>query len=161
VVRLNSEEDDHDIYKLAILDKDGNVRNADGSYPLQFPIDELTSNNYQISILHHNHLDIITESEIEFKQFSESYLDFTQPHLLLGRENSLKPVKISGDNTIWAMIAGDIDDNNIIDEYDLSIIESGIGEISFLKNVNYLGLINTGDFNYVWNNLGRVGAIVK
>jgi hypothetical protein len=161
VVHLNSEEDDHDIYKLAILDKDGNVRNADGSYPLQLPIDELTSNNYQISILHHNHLDIITENEIEFKQFSESYLDFTQPHLILGRENSLKPVKVSGNNIIWAMIAGDIDDNNFIDEYDLGIIESGIGEISFLKNVNYLGFINTADFNYVWNNLGRVGAIVK
>jgi hypothetical protein len=161
VLHFVSSDDTTDIYLLALLDKNGNIRNADGSFPFRIHIEDAKADNYFISILHHNHLDIITENSFKFAQFNDHHFDFTEPHLVLGRENSLKPVKISDGKITWAMIAGDVDDNNIVDDNDLVVIKNNIGLRSYINNVNYHGLINTSDLNYVWNNLGRVSAIVK
>jgi len=148
-------------YYLALLDQNGNLRNCDGSFPLRIPIEELISGNYNISFLHHNHLDIITENSLAFEQFTNITMDLTKPDLILGRDNSLKPVRINNGNITWALIAGDIDDNNVIDEYDLELIKTTFGRQSYFNNVDFMGLVNTGDYNYIWNNLGRVSAILK
>lgn len=150
------------LYQIAFIKSDGKIIDTQGNYPISIPFDSIKPGEYYLSILHHNHLDIITEEVISISQNSSNLnLDFTKPDLLLGRANSLKLISIDGTTISWAMIAGDIDNNNIIDEVDLGLIYDNLGNNNWFYDINYLGSINTNDYNFVWNNLGRVSAIIK
>ncbi|MDA3843344.1 MAG: hypothetical protein PF588_03115 [Candidatus Kapabacteria bacterium] len=148
-------------YKTCFVRTDGTLVNQQGDEWIQ--LDAFRRNaEFYVAVRHRNHLSIITESKMEFVTDSNlNVIDFTNPSLVLGGSASLKLIgRNSLGKLIFAMPGGDTDGNGEINRDDLERAWIQRDNEGYLRSdIHMSGIINTRDFNYIWNNQGRTSQI--
>jgi alpha-tubulin suppressor-like RCC1 family protein len=146
--------------KAALLLSDGSIQDADNPYPnkvrLDLPDGNIVPSNgsYYLVVRHRNHLAIISNSPIPIINNGLSY-DFTlSPQTAMGN-NQLVQI-----NNRYALKAGDIDGNGIINVTDFNILTTKMGTIG-----QYIGsdcdlnrVVTTSDFNLYGSNSSAIGV---
>ncbi len=123
--------------KRALLQRDGDIVNADGTSPLFF--NGVAGGNYFVSIKHRNHLGVMSASSIALA-FAPTSIDFTSPSFAVYTNPSIAnaPRKIQGSlATLWP---GDANNN---------------------KNVKYNGLSNDKEAVLLAVGAGSVNNVVS
>lgn len=103
LVELRSAVDPMEVLyaRSALLQRDGDVVDTDGSSPVRFP--DATGDNYYVAVQHRNHLGIMSSAAVSLSKTAIAY-DFTTAAAQANGTNATVEV----DNGIWAMWAGDI-----------------------------------------------------
>ncbi len=133
-----------------LLQRDGTLRGAE---PELVGRRETFPENMIIAIYHRNHIPIITANPIATTEGDSITVDFTDPNQVQGGENAL--VEIS--KGIFAMIAGDFDENGQIQPSDVNQTTAQIGTSSYSNaDMDMNGQIQPADVNNLVNpNVGR------
>ncbi|MBI5326378.1 MAG: hypothetical protein HZB41_14075 [Ignavibacteriae bacterium] len=149
-------------YITCLLKKDGSVVALDGKSPVVLASGRLDAGDYYLVVRHRNHLSIATENPVGiYPRALGNYVDFTDPQILLGRANAVKPIGKRQDGSIlFGMIAGDVNNDGIIDNNDFVLTwDDRDFEGYFTKDINLSGIVNTRDLNFSWNNRGRATLV--
>ncbi|MCL5991656.1 MAG: hypothetical protein M1419_06090 [Bacteroidetes bacterium] len=149
-------------YITCLLKKDGSVVALDGKSPVVLASGRLDAGDYYLVVRHRNHLTIATENPVGiYPRALGNYVDFTDPQILLGRASAVKPIGKRTDGSIlFAMIAGDVNNDGIIDNNDHVLTWDDRDYEGYLtKDINMSGFVNTRDLNFSWNNRGRATLV--
>jgi hypothetical protein len=153
-------------YRTAFIRTDGRIVDLDGKSPVIVSKSDISSGDYYVALRHRNHLAVITENPVAvYPETIDEVVDFSNPEILFGRRNAVKPVGYEQDGkTLYGLIGGDhnqdgiIDDADLIMSYDNRELEGPGGFDTFLRynsDGNMNGINNTTDFNVSWNNRGK------
>jgi len=115
-----------------------------------FFIEEAISGDYYLTVRHRNHLETVSASPLDFDQDVVSF-DFTTSASQAFGENMLE---IS--TGVWAIYAGDIAGNGIINILDLNPVIDNIRNNErgyIIEDINGDGLLNILDANLIINNI--------
>lgn len=130
--------------KAGLLDNEGNVTDVDGTSPIS--ISSWIVDKAFISIVHRNHLSIMTANPIDLFHFSVTPVDFTT--IPLYGNNSTKI-----DNGTQIMWAGDSDTNGAVNAGDRSSVWNDRNLTQYLRTDYTLdGVVNATDRSVCWNN---------
>ena len=135
----------------ALLQCDGDIVDTDGVSNIELFF--IPDGNYHISIKHRNHLGVITANPMVLSTTTIS-LNFTNDATIVaGGENAL--VEVS--NGIFAMIAGDFDENGQVQPSDVNDTTAAIGTSAYSNaDMDMNGQIQPADVNNLVNpNVGR------
>src|SRR3989339_31512 len=149
-------------YRTCLLKIDGNIVDIDGKSPVVLRSGGMDAGDYYLVVKHRNHLSIATEFAVGiYPRALGNYVDFTDPQILLGRANAVKPIGKRTDGSIlFAMIAGDVNNDGIIDNNDHVLTWDDRDYEGYLtKDINLSGIVNTRDLNFSWNNRGRATLV--
>jgi hypothetical protein len=148
-------------YITCFIKSDGKIVDLDGRSRILLSNSSIDTGAYYVVIRHRNHLAVITADPVKiYPETADQYLDFSKPEFVLGAYNALKPVDIKDNSVLYAMFAGDVDADLLINEKDR--------EMSWIKNdmegysifdINMSGIVNTRDLNYIWNNRGKTAFV--
>ncbi len=156
--------DTNPIIYTGFLKSDGRIVGRNGEYPLspkQIRFDS-GKTDYYVAILHRNHLAVITEEPVNLRDSISAKLDFTKPELVMGRENSLKPLAKTTDGIIFGLFAGDVNADGIIDIFDQNDIWLNRNLEGYLVwDASLSGIITTRDLNFAFNNRNRKSLVPK
>ncbi len=147
------------IVYTCFITTDGNIIGRNGEFPLTDRLIKFdsTQTSYYIAILHRNHLAVVTEEKIDLtrKQIIAT-IDFTKPELVMGRENSLRPLAKTLDGLVFGLPTGDVNADGVVDIFDqIKIWTERDFEGYHVWDTNLDGIITTRDLNYSINNKGR------
>ncbi len=151
-----------DFVKTGFLLRDGSIINPDGRGLISFP-DTLSSRDYYVVVHHRNHLSMMTSQPWrlvdEDAQIFKT-LDFTDGLNVLGGFSALKPICFGpGEPTVFAMVAGDVNGDGVIDDRDRSdydsIYTNRDREAYINQDTDMSGIVTTRDINKTWNNRTR------
>ncbi|MCK5742391.1 MAG: hypothetical protein KAH48_09255, partial [Chlorobi bacterium] len=148
-------------YKTCFIRTDGKIVNQMGEEWISTEIFKKNA-EYYVAIRHRNHLTVITEDRMEFLLDSNlNVIDFTNPSLVLGGSASMKLIgRNSLGKLIFAMPGGDSDGNGEVNRDDLERAWIQRDSEGYLRSdIHMSGIINTRDFNYIWNNQGRTSQV--
>ncbi|MGA2296224.1 MAG: hypothetical protein ABSG15_01600 [FCB group bacterium] len=154
--------DNKPYFRTCFLKVDGNIVDLDGKSPVVLARGGINPGDYFIAVRHRNHLSVITEDTVNlYPTPTPAYVDFSDPNILLGRTNAVKPIGLKIDGSVlFGLIAGDTNGDGKIDAADqLNAWNDRDYEGYLISDINMSGIINTRDFNYVWNNRGRVTLV--
>jgi len=128
--------------RAALLSSQGVVTDTDGVSPVDFIV---TAGNYHVSVIHRNHLGIMTANALALSPMNTS-VDFTTTALY-----GLNPVKI--DSGVQIMWAGDSDTNGAVNAADRSNVWNDRNLSDYLPTDFTLdGTVNAADRSRCWNN---------
>lgn len=149
------------MYVTGFLRQDGRIVDLDGKSPILLNSGNVDSGDFFVSIKHRNHLAIITENPIPiYPDIPEASIDFTNPQILFGRANAVKPLGYDNGSLLFGMIAGDINQDGVINDIDYELTWKARDiEGYFLGDFNMNGIITTKDFNVTWNNRNRSSLV--
>ncbi|TAL66875.1 MAG: hypothetical protein EPN82_16590 [Bacteroidetes bacterium] len=150
--------DPNPAYRTCLLKMNGDVVDLDGKSPVVITKAKMDAGDYYIVVRHRNHLSIATENPVGiYPRVNGTYVDFTDPQILLGRANAVKPLgKKTDGSLLFGMIAGDVNNDGIIDNNDFVLTWDDRDYEGYLtKDINLSGIVNTRDLNFSWNNRGR------
>lgn len=125
-VELRDKNDDTNVLasSSALLQRDGNVVEADGISPLGFNINE---DSYHVVISHRNHLGVITSSTVALS-IPSTTLDFSNNNTMQsGGGNAV----VDFSNGIFGIYAGDYDGNGQIQNIDAGGLRPLIGQLGY------------------------------
>ncbi len=164
--RKDSLDNPHPYYRNCLLLQDGRIVDVDGHSPVSAAKADMEKGDYYVAIRHRNHLAVVSKNAVDiYPGAAADYLNFSDPKNVVGGASALKPVGFNPDNSIlFALIAGDVDGDGKITDYDLQyskgealkIWDERDREGYYLFDANMNGIINTRDLNVAWNNRGRI-----
>ncbi len=134
----------------ALLQRDGDVVATDGVSNVTFTIDAGT---YFVALKHRNHLGILSANTVALSSVVTA-IDFTTDSTLIqGGGNALTEVS----EGIFAMIAGDFDENGQVQPSDVNDTTAAIGTSAYSNaDMDMNGQIQPADVNNLVNpNVGR------
>lgn len=132
--------------RSALLQRDGDIVDTDGTSPVGFPAAPM--DNYYIAIKHRNHLGFRPLST-QALGATPLVLDFTNNSLTFyGNRPALKEVATG----VYAMYAGDANHNGVVNSVDKnSFWRSQNGSINYLgSDFNLNSIVNAFDKNEFW-----------
>jgi Zn-dependent metalloprotease len=137
--------------KAAILRNDGYILNSDGTCALNF--NGLPSGSYYFVIRHRNHLDVMTNNQINYPL--NSVYDFSA-----SQDKAYSGIQKLVDSKAM-LYAGDIDANGIINFADYNVLATQLGAMNqYLKSdINLDGNVTTNDYNLYNPNVSVIGPI--
>lgn len=128
--------------RAGLLDNQGNITSTDGYSALVLWADKCY---YYISVIHRNHLSVMTANPIHLKSFNNN-IDFTTMPLYGNNAAKLD----AGVQVLWA---GDSDASGAIDAADRSNVWNDRNKTQYLRtDFNLDGVINAADRSDCWNN---------
>lgn len=142
----------------AVLQRNGNVVaiTDDGITPLHFNIPE---GNYYVVVKHRNHLSIMTAAALPLSA-STTTVDLTsESSLLLGGTNAV----VAMESGVFAMIAGDYDENGQIQNLDSTAVIQQLGVSGYSKaDFDMNGQVQNSDINSLMHpNLGKGEQLIN
>ena len=135
----------------ALLQADGDVVGVDGTSALEI---DLEVDNYYIAVNHRNHLGVLTANTIALDGLSATTVNLsTTSTAFFGGANSV----VDMGNGIFAMIAGDFDENGQIQNTDINAVIQLLGISGYNKaDMDMNGQVQNTDINTIINmNLGK------
>jgi hypothetical protein len=156
---LNVDISDKVFYKHCLLLADGSIIDSNGK-SIKVP----ESGTYSITLKHRNHLAVMTNEDIKVYPSKDIQLvDFSDISQVYSGATALKPVLDKQNNKLWALFAGDINGDGLINEQDLEPDSMDDNLIWDSRNilgykpwdVTLSGIIHTRDLNMSWNNRGK------
>lgn len=149
------------LYITGFLRQDGRIVDLDGKSPIMLNSGNVDSGDFFVSIKHRNHLAIITENPVAiYPDIPEASIDFTNPQILFGRANAVKPLGYHNGSLLFGMIAGDINQDGVINDIDYDLTwKVRDTEGYFFGDFNMTGIITTKDLNVTWNNRNRSSLV--
>lgn len=155
LVQLRDEEDFSQVIaqKAVLLRKDGFVMELDGTPGVNF--EGVPDDYYRIAVLHRSHLAVMSNEAILTNAPNFVY-DFTTG---LSRAAGVQQQKLVGN--AWTMIAGDLDNNHIINSSDFDLIKNANGQPTAYQaaDLNADGQVNQTD-DLLWkNNRSKIGEL--
>jgi hypothetical protein len=136
--------------KAAILTEDGTVINSDGT---PFSFSNIISGQYYIVIRHRNHLAIMSSAKINIENNKKINCNFTDSQSRAYGENAMSNL---GDGK-FAMIAGDVDANGMINNLDFSKIANNILFRGYAQgDTDMNGIMNVLDYSFVSKNMLKI-----
>ncbi|NOH00346.1 MAG: LamG domain-containing protein [Ignavibacteriae bacterium] len=131
--------------RAAFLRKDGKVVDLNGISNVAFK--DLASDEYYISIIHRNHLSILSADKVNIGNHSQ-LLDMTKAENVFGSES----VSDLG-NGVFGMYAGDTNCSSIITYADaMGIVQKNTKSGYNIADVNLSGIVTYADVTHVVNN---------
>lgn len=139
--------------RAALLATDTRIRDIDFSDTVLF--NDLADGDYYVALFHRNHLPVISAGPVSFDLEEPPLYSFTSGADRAMGEGALK--KLHPDNNHWGMIAGDFDQNGVIDALDY---EAWRKKAAFLEayqpeDADGNGIINHLDMNLMRRNQGK------
>jgi len=137
--------------RSALLQRDGDIVDVDGTSVLDFSTEEDT---YYVVIKHRNHLGIMTSSAITFVENDTVSLDFsTNTSIVNGGTNAVADMG-SG---VFALIAGDQDANGQVQNTDTNTVITLLGGFGYSDaDMDMNGQVQNTDINNLMNpNVGK------
>ncbi|MBW1298602.1 M4 family metallopeptidase [Aquimarina litoralis] len=137
--------------RSALLQRDGDIVDVDGTSPLDFSTEDDT---YYMAIHHRNHLGIMTNSAITFSTTAANTIDLTMDaSQIQGGANAVAEI---GDGT-FALISGDHDANGQIQNTDINTVITLLGASGYSDaDMDMNGQIQNTDINNLMNpNVGK------
>jgi len=134
----------------ALLQRDGDIVSVDGLSPISF---DQVAGDYYVAINHRNHLGIISATKVSLSS-ATTVLDFTSGSgSAQGGANAL----IDLGNGIFAVYAGDYDNNTLVQNTDAASVIQLIGGGGYSDaDIDANSLIQNTDLqNLIYPNLGR------
>jgi hypothetical protein len=107
--------------KSFFLKSDGCISELDGSNDV-LGIPGMEPGHYQLRIRHRNHLSITSRQAVLFGTEGAELMDFTTDSSFYAQSRSACPLKPG----VWGMWAGDVTQDMVIDQADLSRLEARI-----------------------------------
>ncbi|MCX6154812.1 MAG: hypothetical protein NT007_11705 [Candidatus Kapabacteria bacterium] len=169
--RQNLGDSTKDLFKTCFVKRDGTLIDLNGSTNLilgminpdgtSSGIGSVNSGTHYIAVMHRNHLSIVTEDPYKLSYNDTTLaLNFTNYNILLGRKsgNAIKQIGYDvNQKPLFGMIAGDVNQDGYIKYDDLGRIWNLLDFEGYVpEDINQSIFINTVDFNYSQNNLGKV-----
>lgn len=125
------------------------VLHTDGTATVHFP-SSVTGSSYYIAVKHRNHVETWSKDPKVFTAIT-SY-DFSTALSKAYDDGIIAPMKNVGEN-IYALYAGDINQDGAIDGQDMNFIDNEVGFFGYnISDVNGDGATDGQDMNYVDNN---------
>ncbi|CAL2075753.1 hypothetical protein [Tenacibaculum sp. 190524A02b] len=144
--------------KSGVLQRDGDIvePNDDRNSPLSFKV---SSGNYYIVIKHRNHLSIMTSSVISLSKITTSIDFISNDSSVAGGSNAV----VNMGDGVFAMIAGDVDENGQIQNIDTNSITQQLGVSGYNKaDLDMNGQVQNSDINNLLNpNLGKGEQLIN
>lgn len=139
--------------KAVLLRKDGHVMALDGTQGVSF--EGVPDGSYRIAVFHRNHLAVLSADPIVTNAPSFIY-DFTKGATRAEGEQQLKSI-----GNIWALIAGDPDNNQIVNNQDYNAWKLNNGQSMQYHNadLNADGSVNQADLNLWEGNRSKLGQM--
>jgi uncharacterized protein (DUF1501 family) len=139
--------------KAVLLRKDGRIMGLDGMEGLSF--DNVPDGSYHIAVYHRTHLAVLSADPILTNAPSFIY-DFTSGPGKVEGDAQLKQV-----GAYWALIAGDPDNNQIINNQDFNLWKQQEGQAAQYQNadLNADGTVDQADFNLWFANRSKLGNL--
>ena len=157
LVGIRSADDFLDILcqKAFLLQEDGTVVDVDGNSNLSF--DCITAGTYYISITHHNHVSVISNSTVAIGSTPTLY-DFTNSMDAAMGSNQLKPI-----DSKFTLNSGDFDCNGVINNQDYNIWKLQGAAINSYSpaDADGNGIINNADYNLWKLNRSKIGLVTE
>lgn len=139
--------------QAAFLRKDGFIMQIDGTSGVAF--NGVVSGTYHLAIFHRNHLGVISSLPVVLDSANYIY-DFTQSAEKAHGKHQLKAV-----GTVFALFAGDINGDHIINNQDYNFYQLNNGQ-----NVGYApadlngdGNSNSQDYDLWFENRSKIGQL--
>ncbi|WP_075343817.1 hypothetical protein [Tenacibaculum agarivorans] len=143
--------------KSGILQRNGDiVTTDDGSSPLYF---DVSSDNYYIVIKHRNHLSIMTSSVISLSTTTTTVDLASSSTAVSGGSNAITDMG----NGIFAMIAGDFDENGQVQNSDTNAVIQQLGLSGYNKaDIDMNGQVQNSDINNLLSpNIGKGEQLIN
>jgi len=137
--------------KSALLQADGDIVGIDGISSLTI---DLPTDNYYVAINHRNHLGIMSATAISLHTSTATIVDLSNTTTsIFGGSNSV----IAMSNGIFAMIAGDFDENGQIQNTDANALIQQLGISGYNKaDLDMNAQVQNSDVNNLLNpNIGK------
>lgn len=137
--------------KSALLQADGDIVGIDGISSLTI---DLPTDNYYVAINHRNHLGIMSATAISLHTSTATIVDLSDTTTsIFGGSNSV----IAMSNGIFAMIAGDFDENGQIQNTDANALIQQLGISGYNKaDLDMNAQVQNSDVNNLLNpNIGK------
>lgn len=142
---------------VCFLKNDGTVLDLDGSEGVQVLYDNLPSGNYYLVVQHRNHLKIMSAQPVTLATDSPTY-DFTtaQSQAYSTSQDGMNNIAIG----VYAMVAGDVVNDGILNATDRATIRNSTGQIGYLNSdINLDSLVNAVDRVLERNNGIRLSQV--
>ncbi len=151
-VELRDENNSSNILlsRSGLLQRDGNIVDVDGISPLHF---NTNKGNYFVAVNHRNHLGVISATALTLNS-SNTSIDFSSNSTSVeGGANALTDLG----NGVFAILAGDFDENAQIQNTDASSVVTLIGGSSYSNaDIDANTQIQNTDINILINpNIGK------
>lgn len=139
--------------KAVLLRSDGQLMDVDGTQGLSF--EGVPDGSYHLVVMHRTHLAVISADTILTNAPSFIY-DFTKGAYMAQGEGQLKQLSIG-----WALIAGDPDNNQIVNNQDYNTWKTAQGQSGQYHNadLNADGIVDTSDLNLWLGNRSKLGQL--
>jgi uncharacterized protein (DUF1501 family) len=139
--------------KAVLLRKDGYLMETDGTQGVSF--EDVPDGLYHIAVYHRSHLAILSNDPI-LTNAPSFLLDFTKSVSRAMGEEQLTAV-----GSDWAMIAGDPDQNHIVNNQDFNLWKqsSGQNNVYDKADLNADGIINEQDRDLWLANRSKLGQL--
>lgn len=139
--------------QAVLLRKDGFVMQPDGTPGVNFAA--VPTGDYHLAVFHRNHLAVLSADVIELDNVN-FIMDFTQSGIAALGEDQLKPI-----NGIYALLAGDISANHIIDNADHNYyqLNQGTGVGYEVGDLNGDEKVDAMDYDLWFENRFKLGKM--
>jgi uncharacterized protein (DUF1501 family) len=139
--------------QAVLLRKDGIITQIDGTSGVAF--NNVLAGSYHLAIFHRNHLGVMSSVPVVLDNAAYIY-DFTQSTSKAYGVNQLKSV-----GNIFAMYAGDINGDNIINNQDYNYYKLNQGSnIGYSKaDLNGDNIVNNQDYDLWFQNRSKIGKL--
>lgn len=141
---------------VGFLKSDGSIVALDGVSQILMSPNTLQAGYYYVVIRHRNHLAIMSATPLLLLQNSSAQYDFTtsQGQAISGWDMPMVQVASSPD--VFAMVAGDVSGDGIINAVDRVAISNGSGTLGYTSlDANLDGIVNAVDRTIASNNTFR------
>ena len=136
--------------KAVLLRKDGIVMAPDGTPGVAF--DGVTEGFYRLAVFHRNHLGVLSSDTVLLDAPNFIY-DFTTGEMKAEGEGQQTMV-----GTMWAMIAGDTDKNQLVNNEDFNFWDQNVGQTGYHQaDLNADGIVDTQDYDLWSGNRSKLG----
>ena len=140
--------------KAVLLRKDGYVMDTEGVQGVSF--DNVPDGTYNLAVYHRNHLAVLSADPIPTNAPTSFVYDFTTGVGKAEGDNQLKQV---GDK--WAMIAGDTDNNQIVNNQDYNYWKQQSGQSAQYSKADISGdgQVDGSDLPFWEGNRSKLGQL--
>lgn len=138
--------------QAVLLREDGFVANLDGSVPLT--IDNIYPEKHKIALHHKSHLGVLIKQEIDVVDGATYGLNISlDQNSVLGN----KQIKLI-DQSLYGLIAGDLDQNGLVNTEDMGIWKRGQNSFGYQNaDMNASGSADLDDYSLWKSNRSKIG----
>ena len=123
------------------------VLRTDGTINIEIP--SAYNESYYLSIYHRNSINTVSAAPVSFTDGIISYDFSDDPSKAYGNN------MIEVEDGIWAFYAGDVNQDGIVDIFDINLVDNDSGDFItgyVASDINGDGVVNTADIGFVYNN---------